>query len=138
MGTYDPYPSPIDGVKEVRLTIDRIKYWLAVGAQPSDRVAYLLWRAGLVPPPPIHYTPNRSKPKGKEEGSSSSGTAAPPAPAKTPAAAAAKKYHTLTHSQYNESSLSSSTTSKLTNPYIKYIIGQRGGNLFSTLFLRVG
>jgi ribosomal protein S16 len=28
------------------------RYWLAQGAQPSDRVTYLLSRAGLIPPPP--------------------------------------------------------------------------------------
>lgn len=55
VGTYDPFPQHLDGVKEVRLRVDRIKYWLAVGAQPSDRVAYLLWRAGLAPPPPIRW-----------------------------------------------------------------------------------
>lgn len=63
LGTYDPLPLRIDNTKEVRLQIDRIKYWLSVGAQPSDRVAYLLWRAGLTPMPPIRYTPSAWVPK---------------------------------------------------------------------------
>lgn len=55
LGTYDPLPSTLDGIKEVRIRVDRIKYWLSVGAQPSERVAYLLWRAGLAPSPPIRW-----------------------------------------------------------------------------------
>jgi small subunit ribosomal protein S16 len=34
VGTYDPLVSPAD----VRLKEDRVKYWLSVGAQPSDTV----------------------------------------------------------------------------------------------------
>ena len=49
LGSYDPIPFSLDGAKEVRLRVDRVKYWLSVGAQPSDRVAYLLWRGGLLP-----------------------------------------------------------------------------------------
>lgn len=67
LGTYDPKQYALDGVKEVRLRMDRIKYWLGVGAQPSDRVAYLLWRSGLLPTPPIRFQPSKSKSKQKEE-----------------------------------------------------------------------
>jgi ribosomal protein S16 len=67
VGTYDPLPQKLDGVKEVRLKVDRVKYWLAVGAQPSSRVAYLLWRAGMVPTPPIRYTPTKWVAKEKEK-----------------------------------------------------------------------
>lgn len=77
LGTYDPIPYGLDAVKEVRLRLDRIKYWLATGAVPSDRVAYLLWRAGLVPMPPIHHTRVASIPKEQRKG--------------------AKKFHTLAH-----------------------------------------
>ena len=31
---------------------DRVKYWVAVGAQPSDRVAWLFGKIGILPPPP--------------------------------------------------------------------------------------
>ena len=34
VGTYDPLKKPA----EVKLDADRIKYWLGVGAQPSDTV----------------------------------------------------------------------------------------------------
>ena len=35
VGTYDPLKKPA----EVKLDADRIKYWMSVGAQPSDTVA---------------------------------------------------------------------------------------------------
>ena len=40
LGSYDPHMK----TKEERVTLvpDRIKYWLSVGAQPSDQVAVLL------------------------------------------------------------------------------------------------
>src|SRR5436190_1929975 len=41
VGLYDPIPNE-QGVKNVELNADRIKYWLGVGAQPSDTVARLL------------------------------------------------------------------------------------------------
>ena len=66
LGTYDPLPYGLDAAKEVRLAVDRVKYWLSVGAQPSERVAYLLWRAGLAPAPPVRFSPSRSKPKEKK------------------------------------------------------------------------
>lgn len=44
----------------------RCRYWLAIGAQPSDRVTYLLSKAGLIPPPP--QPPRFPKPpSGKQE-----------------------------------------------------------------------
>ncbi len=52
LGTYDPIASK-DGVKEVRVKVDRMKYWLSVGAQPSETVARLLAHVGMLPPPPI-------------------------------------------------------------------------------------
>lgn len=88
LGTYNPIPYGLDATKEVRLRFDRIKYWLSVGAQPSDRVSYLLWRAGMMPAPPIHYTPMRWVPKKvlreqakKFHTMSAARAALPPAPA---------------------------------------------------------
>ena len=40
-GTYNPIPNSA-GNKEIRLKTDRLKYWVSVGAQPSDRVAWIL------------------------------------------------------------------------------------------------
>ena len=38
IGTYDPIPGK-DGIKEVRIKSDRVRYWMQCGAQPSSRVA---------------------------------------------------------------------------------------------------
>ena len=45
------------------MKIDRMKYWLAVGAQPSDTVARLLGHVGVLPPPPIRFQPQKSQPR---------------------------------------------------------------------------
>eukprot|EP00877_Chromochloris_zofingiensis_P013540 jgi/Chrzof1/843/Cz01g31030.t1 len=52
VGYYNPNPA-VDGNKHIGLNFEKIKYWLAVGAQPSDRVQYLLVKAGLIPQPPM-------------------------------------------------------------------------------------
>jgi small subunit ribosomal protein S16 len=41
--------SPLN--KEVVLKEDRIKYWLSVGAQPTDTVRYMLVKQGLMEAP---------------------------------------------------------------------------------------
>ena len=43
VGTYDPKNK--DEGKQLDLTLDRIDYWLGVGAQPSDTVRSLIKRA---------------------------------------------------------------------------------------------
>lgn len=44
LGHYDPLTSPAT----VKVNEERVKYWLSVGAQPSDTVRDLLRRQGLV------------------------------------------------------------------------------------------
>jgi small subunit ribosomal protein S16 len=51
VGHYDPIAQK-DGHKHVGLNVERIKYWLSVGAQPSDTVARLLGQAGVIPAVP--------------------------------------------------------------------------------------
>ena len=46
VGTYNPLLAK-DDVNRVRLTEDRVRYWLGVGAQPTDRVARLLDKHGI-------------------------------------------------------------------------------------------
>jgi small subunit ribosomal protein S16 len=46
VGTYNPL-LPKDSEERVKLDADRIKHWLSVGAQPSDRVARFLDAAGI-------------------------------------------------------------------------------------------
>ncbi|KAG7344167.1 30S ribosomal protein S16 [Nitzschia inconspicua] len=62
VGTYNPIANK-HGMKEIRLKEDRLKYWLAVGAQPTDRVAWILGKFGILPPPPHHFNPQKSKPR---------------------------------------------------------------------------
>jgi small subunit ribosomal protein S16 len=52
LGTYDPIPkAPIDGEgkmwKDIKLDSARAKYWLGVGAQPSDPAWRLLSMVSL-------------------------------------------------------------------------------------------
>lgn len=51
VGYYDPIPQK-DGNKHIGLDIERIKYWLSVGAQPSRTVSRLLSQAGIIPKSP--------------------------------------------------------------------------------------
>jgi len=43
LGSYDPLAK--DTAKQVVVKSDRVRYWLGVGAQPSDTVASLLKKA---------------------------------------------------------------------------------------------
>jgi small subunit ribosomal protein S16 len=46
VGTYNPLLAK-DDENRVRLTEDRVRYWIGVGAQPTDRVARMLDKAGI-------------------------------------------------------------------------------------------
>lgn len=54
IGTYDAIPKPpppgVEGklVKDVELDFDRAKYWLGVGAQPSDAVARIFIKVDII------------------------------------------------------------------------------------------
>lgn len=71
LGVYDPiprHPTMPDGqvltdqakIKKISINVDRVKYWLSVGAQPTDHVQRLLSKAELVPPKPRYS--DRMKP----------------------------------------------------------------------------
>src|SRR6185437_16871766 len=47
IGTFNPMLKKDDETR-VKLELERCKYWLSVGAQPTDRVARLLDAAGLM------------------------------------------------------------------------------------------
>ena len=51
LGTYNPLASK-DGIKEITAHSTRVRYWLANGAQPSERVAWLFGKVGIIPPLP--------------------------------------------------------------------------------------
>src|SRR3954464_580411 len=50
LGHYDP--NARNAETQTVLNVDRIRYWLGVGAQPSDKVGALLRRHGVKKPAP--------------------------------------------------------------------------------------
>ncbi|MBU0799600.1 MAG: 30S ribosomal protein S16 [Alphaproteobacteria bacterium] len=64
LGTYDPLQSD-NSETRVTLNVERINHWLSEGAQPTDRVARLLFKAGVGPKVTWSETPKKSAPKAK-------------------------------------------------------------------------
>jgi small subunit ribosomal protein S16 len=63
IGTFNPMLAK-DDPERVKLDVDRAKHWMSVGAQPSDRVARFLDKAGLMKrTAPVN--PEKAKPKKK-------------------------------------------------------------------------
>jgi small subunit ribosomal protein S16 len=60
VGTHNPL-LPKDHADRVKLNLERVKHWLAVGAQPTDRVLRFLDAAGLQKRDPRN-NPNKAKP----------------------------------------------------------------------------
>jgi small subunit ribosomal protein S16 len=56
VGYYDPLPDPV----VVKLQDDRIRYWMATGARPSDAVRELLERQGMLDAKPRRARPERA------------------------------------------------------------------------------
>lgn len=46
LGTYDPMLAK-DNENRIKMDLDRVKHWLAQGAQPTDRIARMLEAAGV-------------------------------------------------------------------------------------------
>ncbi len=88
VGTYNPLLAK-DDENRVRFVEERVKYWLGVGAQPTDRVARLLDKAGLKERKAT-YNPNAGVPgkKAKERAEDKAAKAAEAAEAAAAAAAA--------------------------------------------------
>ncbi len=64
VGSYNPM-LPKENKDRIRLNEDRIKHWLAEGAEPSYRVAVFLGKAGLAPVPATPNNPNKGQPSEK-------------------------------------------------------------------------
>lgn len=64
LGTYNPLLAK-DDAKRVQFNEERIKHWLAQGAQPSDRVAIFLGKAGVIPMPEKKNNPQKGLPSEK-------------------------------------------------------------------------
>jgi small subunit ribosomal protein S16 len=65
VGTFDPMKKKDDPTR-VKLDDERCKYWLGVGAQPTDRVARFLDAAGLRKRD-ARNNPEKAKPKKKAQ-----------------------------------------------------------------------
>ena len=65
IGTFDPMLKK-DDPNRVKLKDDRVKHWLGVGAQPTDRVLRLLDGLGLAKRTPSS-NPEKAKPKKKAQ-----------------------------------------------------------------------
>src|SRR5210317_70470 len=88
VGFFNPL-LPKDKKERLNLDIDRIKYWLAQGAQPSERIARFLGQAEVIPMPAQRNNPIKAKPKKKaQEKLKAAAEAKKAAPAETPAAEA--------------------------------------------------
>ena len=88
VGTYNPLLAK-DSPERVKLDSDRIKHWLSVGAQPSDRVARFLDAAGIKERA-ARNNPNKAEPgeKAKERAEEKANKLAEAEEAKKAAAAA--------------------------------------------------
>jgi small subunit ribosomal protein S16 len=90
IGTYNPRLAH-DNPQRVILDVERAKYWISKGAQPSDRVALFLYKQGVGEKPTWNETPKKSAPKAKAQErlkAAAEAAAKPAAPAEEAPAAA--------------------------------------------------
>lgn len=66
VGSYNPMLKS-ENPDRVKLTEERIKHWLSVGAQPTDRVAHFLAQANLMKKRERTLTPKKSAPRAKTQ-----------------------------------------------------------------------
>jgi len=66
LGTYNPMVAK-DHPERITLNAERIKHWIGVGAQPSDRVARFLADKGMGEKPAIPEQTKKSQPKKKAQ-----------------------------------------------------------------------
>jgi len=88
LGYFNPL-LPKDKTERLKLDMDKVKAWIAKGAQPSDRVMRFLDAAGVMKRPkrsnPEKAVPRKER-KAKEEAAKAAAAAAPAAGAAPPAA----------------------------------------------------
>ena len=66
IGSYDPM-LPKDDEKRIQFDSERVKHWLGMGAQPSDRVARFLGQAGVIATPVIREQTKKNQPRAKTQ-----------------------------------------------------------------------
>ena len=90
LGTYNPLLAK-DSEDRIRMDVERVKHWLAQGAQPTDRVARFLEAAGIIEKKtrnnPVKAEPGKkakeraAEKAAKEAAAAEAAAAAAPAPA---------------------------------------------------------
>ena len=88
LGSYNPMVSK-DHVERLVLDVERAKYWLSKGAQPTLRVAKMLSSDGLVKAPVIRDQPIKSAPGKKRQEREAEAAEKSAVPANAPAEEAA-------------------------------------------------
>ena len=78
LGTYNPLLSK-ESNERVTLQVDRIKYWLGVGAKPTDRVLRFLDAENIAKRPPRNNPKKAIPKKDKEEAPAEEASAEAPA-----------------------------------------------------------
>lgn len=66
IGSYNPMLKS-EHEDRVKLNEERVKHWLSLGAQPTDRVALFLEKAGIIAKKVRPETPKQSAPKAKAQ-----------------------------------------------------------------------
>lgn len=64
LGTYNPL-LPQEHEQRLVINADRVKYWLGVGALPTERLEKMFSNLGLVKAPAVREQPKKSAPKAK-------------------------------------------------------------------------
>jgi small subunit ribosomal protein S16 len=92
LGTYNPL-LPKDHHESMMIDVERVKYWMSVGAKVSDRVEKLLASLNVVEKPAIVDTPLKSAPKKKAQERTKVAAEATKAAAAAAVEAEAAKHH---------------------------------------------
>ena len=87
IGTYNPMLAH-DNPERVKFDAERMKHWLSVGAQPSERIAIFLHKSGMGAAPVRRDQTQQHLPKKKAQERAQAATAAAAAPAAAAPAAA--------------------------------------------------
>lgn len=66
LGSYNPM-LPQDHAERFTVNEERVKYWLAQGAQPTERLQKMLSNLGLTAKVALRDQPNKSAPKAKAQ-----------------------------------------------------------------------
>ena len=64
LGSYNPM-LPKEHADRFIVDVERVKYWLSKGAQPTERLEKMLSALGLVNAPAVREQPKKSAPKAK-------------------------------------------------------------------------